>query len=336
MDSNILSTKTQKLQPEDLARYLEKIKIVDGVDPYCMRFDAEMLPLTVDYDKIFAYLISKLSFRSGAPHKNVKSLDAYKTFQSGFVREVKGYKHNQVFVVFGKVLHSMSVGEAPAECWIIVNDNDSEEQALGTVLAAHCDCTAGAGETCSHVSAILYALSYAREICLGKHLSVTELPSYWIAPAGASANADLYKPIETVDFGRKRLTTCDLRDAPLDRTEEEYKKLIDNIVQTGQHVAASGAFFLRTDINVEEIEIIRCRERLESLSLQSHFNDTNVGKSLEDLVSLGKSINWTIDASDCFSIEEMTRKQHAEPLWFKLRYGRVTASIFHRCTRTSL
>lgn len=62
----------------------------------------------------------------------------------------------------------MTVNQPPAECWVIVNDNDNDYYERGEILAAHCDCPAGPGETCSHVSAVLYALSYAREICLGK------------------------------------------------------------------------------------------------------------------------------------------------------------------------
>lgn len=66
----------------------------------------------------------------------------------------------------------MSVNDPPAECWIIISDAETEDEEAGSILAAHCDCTAGAGETCTHVSAVLYALSYAQEICLGKEVSL--------------------------------------------------------------------------------------------------------------------------------------------------------------------
>lgn len=64
----------------------------------------------------------------------------------------------------------MSVNEPPAECWLLVQDEDTDEHETGTIISAHCDCTAGAGETCTHVAAVLYALSFAREICLGKQV----------------------------------------------------------------------------------------------------------------------------------------------------------------------
>lgn len=107
MASN-LSAKVKKLQPEDIERYIEKIQIVDGIDPYTMSFDSGTLPLTVDFDKICSYLIFKNSFRTGQPHMNRKSLDSYKSFQAGFVKKVEGCKCRDVFVVFGKVVYLIS------------------------------------------------------------------------------------------------------------------------------------------------------------------------------------------------------------------------------------
>lgn len=69
----------------------------------------------------------------------------------------------------------MNLGDPPAECWVIIDDTCGEDEGdnVGSIESAHCDCTAGAGETCSHVAATLYALSYAREICLGRQVKVT-------------------------------------------------------------------------------------------------------------------------------------------------------------------
>lgn len=100
-----LSSKVQQLQPEDVERYHDKIQVVDGIDPYTMDFDAGVLPLTVDFDKICSYLVFKNSFRTGQPHLNRKSLDSYKSFTSGFVKEVLGCRCNDVFVVSGKVIY---------------------------------------------------------------------------------------------------------------------------------------------------------------------------------------------------------------------------------------
>ncbi|XP_052567495.1 uncharacterized protein LOC120430793 [Culex pipiens pallens] len=59
-------------------------------------------------------------------------------------------------------------------------------------------------------------------------------------------------------------------------------------------------------------------------------------QSIDDLRDVVKFTDWSIAQHDCDLIEEMTRDQSADPLWFKMRLGRVTASIFSRCVKTSI
>lgn len=103
----MLSSKTKTLSSEDLERYREKIAIVGGKDPYTFAYDAKVLPLCVDYDVVLTYLLNTLSFRTGEPVKNHKSLEASKSFERGFVKEVKGRKCGSVFAVFGKVIRHL-------------------------------------------------------------------------------------------------------------------------------------------------------------------------------------------------------------------------------------
>ena len=48
-----------------------------------------------------------------------------------------------------QVMHSQKMSEPPLIPWIIADKN-------GTILAVHCKCMAGLGETCSHVAATLF------------------------------------------------------------------------------------------------------------------------------------------------------------------------------------
>lgn len=64
----------------------------------------------------------------------------------------------------------MRINDPPAECWILIQDEACDGKNPGEILTAHCDCTAGAGETCSHVAAVLYALNFVRETCLGQRV----------------------------------------------------------------------------------------------------------------------------------------------------------------------
>ena len=51
-------------------------------------------------------------------------------------------------VFFEQVNHSQRLNDKPHTPWII-------SMVDGKILAAHCDCMAGLGETCSHVSSLL-------------------------------------------------------------------------------------------------------------------------------------------------------------------------------------
>ncbi|XP_062545957.1 uncharacterized protein LOC134212265 [Armigeres subalbatus] len=237
----MLSSKVSTLCAEDIKRYKEKILVVGGEDPYNFKYSTKTLPLTVDYDGILSYLLSTLSFRTDQPVRNKKSVEAYKSFERGFVKEVKGFKRENIFAVLGTVLHSMRINEPPATCWILVQNEAGDGNEVGDILCAHCDCTAGAGETCSHVAAVLYALNFARETCLGKQISVTQLPSYWTTPSG-SVHENLYASVDRITFGQTVRTNCELQDSRIQRSESELQELIRKINDSGQTVAVGGAF----------------------------------------------------------------------------------------------
>ncbi|XP_058443619.1 uncharacterized protein LOC131425609 [Malaya genurostris] len=82
-------------------------------------------------------------------------------FQQGWVKCVSGRKINDIFVVHGKVLHSFNLRASPLKPWILIHQT-------GKILAAHCECTIGLLETCSHVGATLFALEDIQRKFLNK------------------------------------------------------------------------------------------------------------------------------------------------------------------------
>ena len=70
----------------------------------------------------------------------------------------------------------------------------------GEILAAHCNCVAGLGETCSHVASVLWASEAGvrqREL-----LTVTDRRAYWVQPT--YVNDIPYAPVRDINFtGRK-------------------------------------------------------------------------------------------------------------------------------------
>lgn len=105
----MLSEKIQTLSVEDIVRYKEKIRVINGIDPYTFEYDPKVLPITVDYDSVLCYLLNTLSFRTGEPVQNRKSLDAYKSFERGFIKQVQGKRCDQIFAVMGKVKYERRI-----------------------------------------------------------------------------------------------------------------------------------------------------------------------------------------------------------------------------------
>ena len=50
-----------------------------------------------------------------------------------------------------QVNHSQEMREKPLTPWVIAEES-------GKVIAVHCDCMAGLGESCTHVASLLFAI----------------------------------------------------------------------------------------------------------------------------------------------------------------------------------
>lgn len=91
----------------------------------------------------------------GAPKDCRKGMEANLWFQQVWVKYVGGKRLKSLYVVHGKGLHSFNLRKTPLKPWILVEES-------GKILSAHCDCTIGLLETCSHVGATLFALDDIR------------------------------------------------------------------------------------------------------------------------------------------------------------------------------
>ena len=102
----------------------------------------------VNYGKIFAYIINKKAFDIEYVSQ-YKTKKAYSYFISEFVHEIFSFNFGAVKIgLKAKVTPSQKVREDPRETWVLCTKG-------GDVLVAHCTCTAGYGECCYHIIAIL-------------------------------------------------------------------------------------------------------------------------------------------------------------------------------------
>lgn len=99
---NKLSTYANGLKDSELARYVDKIKIINSVDPFDAKLNEKDYPTCVTVGHVTHYLMTHVV--PGAQYlKNSKSIEAFKKFQSGFIHSVNGGIFNDHFVIRGKV-----------------------------------------------------------------------------------------------------------------------------------------------------------------------------------------------------------------------------------------
>lgn len=94
--------------PVEKARYIEKLKLIGGADPYDISVksfydDKKLLPVvTYMYPDIVNYLLSSPSLYTKEDLKALKSLDAYNQALNGWVSDVKGSVIGGLHIIWSK------------------------------------------------------------------------------------------------------------------------------------------------------------------------------------------------------------------------------------------
>ncbi len=97
--------------PEDAKRrYLDKLMLMDGMDPFLLPSSslrtratpAASLPL-VEASDIVSYLVLQTSFLTAKQFKSYKSLEAYNQFVNGWVKNVQAWNVKDKIAVTGRV-----------------------------------------------------------------------------------------------------------------------------------------------------------------------------------------------------------------------------------------
>ena len=113
MLANHLSAYAANLSEEARTRYKEKLKVINGFDPFTGTTGelADRSP-PVEAADIVSYLVLQTSFITAKQFKARKSLEAYNQFICGWVKEVCNRKVAGKFVVTGRVslIHLLLAG----------------------------------------------------------------------------------------------------------------------------------------------------------------------------------------------------------------------------------
>ncbi|CAH1233134.1 Hypp606 [Branchiostoma lanceolatum] len=91
---------------------------------------------------------------------NTRMLNAYKEgkaftyYTSGWLQEVNSCKRDGLIYLMAKCRPSARVLDIPHNTWVCCHPT-------GTIKRAYCSCTAGLGQTCNHVAALLFKVEAA-------------------------------------------------------------------------------------------------------------------------------------------------------------------------------
>ncbi|XP_062541810.1 uncharacterized protein LOC134209796 [Armigeres subalbatus] len=192
-----------------------------------MHMNSSHLPKSISYESIINYALYKQSSFSGKAYHCFKAMLSKKTFESGLIKVLEGKQVEQLYVVRGRVLHSMSFNESPLTPWVIVREDK--------VLCAHCDCVAGLGEVCSHVGAILYALVYLNHsdaIQSEAPLAVTSMEQQWGRPR-KNITANLQQPLIHIEYGYMRHSVDASYGEVPSMSTGEIRNMCEELLQQG-------------------------------------------------------------------------------------------------------
>jgi len=165
--------------------------LINGNDPFGKIVGGESFSGVVPVDScdLVSYLVLQTSFMMIEQFKARKGLEAYSQFVSGWIKDVSTMEIAGKYLTTGRAMfptilyylmcclqvrHSQRMDDKLLSCWIILKTS-------GEVCCAHCNCMAGLGEACSHITAILYYLEPLAKIQGSR--TCTQEECQWIIPA---------------------------------------------------------------------------------------------------------------------------------------------------------
>lgn len=180
------------------------------------------------------------------------------------------------------------MNEKPLNPWIICHSS-------GTVASAHCDCIAGLGETCTHVSALLFSIdNVVRPSSSIESKSVTDEKAYWAAP---SCKPSAPSKVFDIHFMKSDVNKSQLeesaRPVQLERGEsscsqEETVKFLQTLKDTTRRGCALHLIVSPFNKEIEQVIASRSKHHLSSSLYKAEYEL----KNLEELIEIG--INTSI------------------------------------------
>eukprot|EP00794_Sanderia_malayensis_P002736 gene2736-3161_t len=296
--------------------------------------DYEAFP-SIGYPDILNYLLFAPSPVTKQELKNYRSLESYNHFVCEWVKEVCVYSKPDMdnVIITGRVFHSQRLSETPPSPWIIADKS-------GSILSAHCNCMAGLGESCSHVSAVLFYLDYA--VRLRDSKTVTEKKAYWTIP-GALKGIE-YSEIKDIDFTSPKRLKKQLEKKCMQLEEKELAdKCQGPFVPSGQEMAKLFSEVNNSGTKSSILSIVppyskqfipKALQNIYPKLLSELYDLANLNKNFIEILNMAKTVDTKVTPAQVAAVEKETSEQSSSKAWFRFRAGRVTASKLHAVCRT--
>ena len=206
----------------------------------------------------------------------------------------------------------------------------------GNTLAAHCNCVAGLGESCSHIGAVLFYTECATRIRNSK--TCTEEKANWLLPGYHSVQ---YKEVCDIDFSAaktlkknldaKVVNYTDTENAPVTKkscfekyttpTSNELNSFFNKLSKCGTKPAILS--IVPGYCNEYTLQLLK---KSYPKSLSDLYGSKLACLNYKKLIDYCQNVNVTVTAEQQSNVEIATRKQHLSKNWFHFRTGRITAS----------
>lgn len=239
-----------------------------------------------------------------------------------------------------QVLHSQKLREKALRPWIVAEKD-------GNIVASHCNCQAGLGEVCTHVSAMLFSIEAVVRIRDAR--TVTEKPAYWKLPAEmkkieynmvyemdmTSAKSlkrkldDCIDATSSVPVTPKPQLQVSSVQAP---TENELNEFYEELFKTGTKPVVLSTIQPYCDSYVPRV-ITEEFPKMLSDFYQPKLLEASLEEVMKECASLKSKL--AVTEEQVKNVEEATRQQYKTKLWNKFRSGRVTASKARAVCKTN-
>ncbi|KAK3106389.1 hypothetical protein FSP39_018991 [Pinctada imbricata] len=283
--------------------------------------DVTLIPSFTDSD-IYNYLVLTM--------KSKRSMRAKIYFEDSHVHSLKYHfveENCSHCVVKSKVIPSIPTANKKQnpdhDVWVCLS------KVTGKVHSAHCNCTAGEGEACNHIGAMLYALEDVSKRKADGTLSSTSAPCKWNNPRKRKLSPKKAQELKfsTGDSDKRKKVSLSLSHSnEVQSKAPKFQPTIDENrfknTLIGNKSNAGWLTFFQTQ---KEIDLPGFHKILhqyhDKVDLQSDECQLNFGSIFSTMYS-------NITEEEVVKIEKYTRGQHNNDLWHEARKLRITSSNF--------